>query len=764
MLIACFGDKESMSLYDAILECMMRILKSIGWNSDTGAATAYETLYTLSNTHLMNALNCCSLLVAWMCETMDGAIFVASDVRSISILTRICLTGCCMVDPQRAHFLDAAVAALQALEFVSAEARAHALHAAVGALVALSRLMTSEMLLSKSMTDSSLLLASWRLSQSSITFQRPTSTSRAGPDKMNRNFLDIMYVIKFSQVCGKLAMAKTFDIEDSDTQIRSSVHAAPAALRQVALSAYFENILAIKEVRAEYLQLAENRDFAHELGDSCASELRGLLCGLGWGVFSSLRITGKALSRLRELFTPYLVAAGYHHTAFVHLQNVERYVVNPQHDMVGDFVEVLSQWRRCSHVIDSYRRSEQAHDPVASARSANDNGVSLSLQCLVSIVSPILAGDDDCNFKTPVKFAKLSNSIQTLLRYIRCSALLRTRHRLVAAANKIKYSAKRAIFNRYVGSKLLAIVRASQPQSIWPTASNACISWGHTAADIAESAVKDWQASRHHVKHMSTTTERFYQGRTRLSMQNVDKSSHRKMMYSLPDKTSRGPGKSWNISSSEDETEDGDGDSDDSCDSLAEIEKEEMLDGTKFVSSRMYAVSELPINAFTSKFCARSATSDNFLADPGETAAEALDLSHAYYIENYLQSHSWGSKCLCLKSQYNQRQVRHQNLKPFIQNHFSLRLPLCSCAVVSLKCRCLSCASRMMSLRPKTAVAPTSVASLSQEKRIFCEMNLRRQSSHSDGLIYLRNRASVTSSSCASFRAVINTTCLFSDP
>jgi hypothetical protein len=671
ILLACFGDKESPSLYDAVIECMMRILKSIGWNSDVGScsATVYETLCMLSNTNLMNALNLCTTLVAWICESMDGAVFVASDARSVSTLTRICLTGCCMVDPQQAHFLDAGVAVFQVLEFTSVDARAHALHAAVGALVALSRLITSELLLTKSITDSSLLLASWRLSQSSITFQHPANISRAGPDKMSQNFLDVVYVVKFSHVFGKSSTSKTFDIEDSDTQIRSSVQASPAVLRQLALATYFENVLAIKDVRAEFLQLAENREFAHELGESCASELRGLLCGLGWGVFSSLRIKGTSLSRLRELFSPHLVAAGYHHAALVHLQNVDRFLLNPQPDMIGEFVEVLAQWRRCSNLIESYRRSEQAYDLAASARLANDNGISLSLQCLVSILSPVLAGDDDCNFKTPLKFVKLSTSIQTLLRFIRSSALFRTRHRLVAAANKIKYSAKRAIFNRYVGSKLLAIVRASQPQSIWPA--HACISWGSTAADIADSAIKDWQASRHHVKHLNTTTERFYQGRTRLSMQNVDKSGHRKMIYSLPDKTSRGSGKSWNISSSESETEGGNGESDDSCDSLSEIEKAEMLDGTKFLSSRMHAVSELPINAFTSKSPESIGRSD----DSANSVPAALNLSHAYYIEKYLQSHSWGAGNLCLKSQYNQRQVRETTSK-MIQKRTFFRSPV----------------------------------------------------------------------------------------
>lgn len=662
MLLACFGDKESPSLYDAILECMMRILKSIGWESDAGSCspTTYETLYMLSNIHLMSALNYCTSLVAWMCESMDGAVFVASDVRSVSILSRVCLTGCCMVDPQRAHFLDAGVPAFRALDFVSPDARVHALHAAVGAMVALSRLITSEMLLSKSTTDSSLLLASWRLAQSSITFQHPANISCSGPDKMHRNFLDVMYVIKFSQVSGKSSIAGTFDIEDSDTQIRSSVRAAPAVLRQVALTAYFENILAIKNIRAEYLNLAQNREFVHELGESCTSELRALLCGLGWGVVSSLRIKGKAISRLRELFTPHLVAAGYHHAALVHLQSVERFLMNPQHNMVGEFVEVLLQWRRCSHMINSYRRSEQGSESTSYSRLPDGDGIALSLQCLISILCPILAGDDDCNFKSPSKFAKLSSSIETLFRYIRCSALFRKRHQLIAAANKIKYSAKRAIFNRYVGSKLLAIVRASQPQSIWPTQSNACISWGNTSADIAESAVKDWQASRRHVKRINTTTERFYQGRTRLSMHNDEKgSSSRKMMYNLPDKTTRGPGKSWNISSSDSENEGCDSGSDDSCDSLTAIEKETEVDGTKISSSRMHGISELPINAFTSKCPEKNRACDDCAHTcSDEPFANSLDLSHAYYIDKYFQSHhSWGAQSLCLKSQYMQGQV-----------------------------------------------------------------------------------------------------------
>ena len=116
MMIACFGDKETPSLFDAIVECEMRILKSLGWvgDFDSSSVTIFETLYMLSNNHLMNALNNCAALVAWMCETMDGAAFVASDMRSVNLLTRVCLTGCCVLDPQHARFADAGLPSFQA--------------------------------------------------------------------------------------------------------------------------------------------------------------------------------------------------------------------------------------------------------------------------------------------------------------------------------------------------------------------------------------------------------------------------------------------------------------------------------------------------------------------------------------------------------------------------------------------------------------------------------------------------------------------------
>jgi hypothetical protein len=673
-MLACFGDKENPSLYDAVVAFALHIMESLGWNSNTGEsdATAFETLHTLSNHHLISALNNCAALVAWMCESMDGAVFVASDVRSVNLLTRLCLTGCCMVDPQRAQFMGIVMPSLQAIGFISADTRKQALHAAVGAMVALSRLISSEMLLSKSITDDALLLSSWRLAQSTLMLQHPANISLTGPDKLYRNFLDVMYVTKFSQISAKSATATTFCIDDDDTQISSSVQATPAALRQIALTAYFEIILSIKDVRRESLKLAENRAFARELGESCTSELRGLLCGLGWGVVSSLRIKGNVISRLRELFTPHLVAAGYHHTALVPLHNVERFLSNPQHSIVEEFVNVLLHWRSSGLMIDSVARLEQASCHVASAPSVpSGDSIPLSLQCVLSILSPVLAGDNDYNFKNMSNATNLASAIQKISRYIHCSALCRARHRLVAAANKIKYSAKRAVFNRYVASKLQTIVRSSQPESIWPSNSTTCISWGATAADIADSAVSDWRMCRRQIKRMTTTTDRLYQGRTRLSMRINDAGSGRNIVYTYPEKTARGfaargTAESWNISSSESEDSSCAGDSDDSCDSLAGIEKEESLDGTSFFSSRMHLVSGLPINAFTSHSCSKiyknhgSATvSDNGgLPSSAEAPVEALDLSHAHYIEQQLQAGCrWGSQNLFLKSQWLQRQV-----------------------------------------------------------------------------------------------------------
>lgn len=616
----------------------------------------------------MHALDSCAALLAWMCESMDGAAFVASDVRSVNLLTTLCLTGCCMVDPQRAHFASAVLPAFQALSFISPEARSHAVHAAVGGMVALTRLISSEMLLSKSITDDALLLSSWRLAQSTLTLQHPANVSLSGPDKMNRNFLDVMYVTKFSQVSAKSAMAASFQIEDSDTQICSAVQASPSSLRQVALTAYFENILSIKDVRKEHLQLAENKSFARDLGESCGSELRGLLCALGWGVVSSLRIKGNVLTRLRELFTPHLVAAGYRHTAFVPLQNVERFLSNPQHSILGEFAGVLLQWRRSGNLVGSFGHLDHTSDAAAPAPDETKGDfASLSLQCVVSVLSPVLAGDNNSTFKTASSVANLASSIQCISRYIHCSSLFRTRRRLIAAANKIKYSAKRAVFNRYVALKLLAIVRASQPESIWPSDAATCISWGTTAADIAESAVTAWQTCRRHVKRMSTTTDRLYQGRTRLSMRANEQGSGRSMVYTVPEKSARGAEiRSWNISSSESEDGTCGGESDDSCDSLAGMEKEELLDGTSFLSSRMHLVSELPINAFTSnssgegythRGCAAMSDGCDSPSPPG-AAVEVLDLSHAFYIQKQLQAPSrWGSQNLLLKSQWLQWQV-----------------------------------------------------------------------------------------------------------
>ena len=707
MMIACFGDKETPSLFDAIVECEMRILTSLGWvgDFDSSSVTIFETLYMLSNNHLMNALNNCAALVAWMCETMDGAAFVASDMRSVNLLTRVCLTGCCVLDPQHARFADAGLPSFQDISCISGDARVNMLHSAVGAIVALTRLISSEMILSKSISDDSLLLASWRLANSVLTLQRPmTGSLSSGLDKMNENFLDIMYVAKFSQVGVKSTRGARFDIEDTDKRMLSSVQPTPAALRQVALAAYFEVILAVKDVRAESLRLEQNQEFTRRLGSSCASELRGLLCGLGWGVIPALRVKGVALSRLREVFAAHLAAAGYHHAALVPLQNVERLLLPPQHSINGEFVEVLLRWRRCGQLIDSFRSSLQPNDPIgdiaSASSSAKGDGVSSSLVCVISILSPVLAGDNDCNFKNSSKFAALASSIQTIARYIHCSVLARIRFRLIAAANRIKYSAKRAVFNRYVGSKLLAIVRVSQPESIWPTASTVFISWGSTAADIAESAADDWQTCRRHVKRMNTTTDRMYQGRTRLSMQSDPNGNARTIVYTLPftspkassiesmkisshnadgtlkskramsEKAARGAGRSWNISSSESESEGDVGDSDDSCDSLGDrsgIEQENMLDGTHFCSSRMYMVSELPINAFTSNSpCGSSASIGGSSAARGHASTspqappvEALDLSHSYYIEKQLTGKcSWGAENSNLKSEYLQRQVR----------------------------------------------------------------------------------------------------------
>ncbi len=677
LMLAFFGDKENPSLYDAVVSCALHILESLGWNSNNGEScvTASETLHTLSNHHLMSALNNCAALMAWMCESMDGAVFVASDVRSVNLLTRICLTGCCMVDPQRAQFMGIVVPSLRFLGFISVDTRQNAVHAAVGAMVALSRLISSELLLSKSITDDALLLTSWRLAQSTLTLQHPANMSLAGPDKLYRNFLDVMYVTKFSQISAKSATATTFCIDDDDTQISSSVQATPAALRQIALAAYFEIILSIKDVRRESLKLAENRAFARDLGESCTSELRGLLCGLGWGVVSSLRIKGNVISRLREIFTPHLVAAGYHHTALVPLHNVERFLLNPQHSIVEEFVNILLHWRSIGLMIDSTTQFEQDHEHA------------LSLQCVLSILSPVLAGDNDCNFKNLSNATNLASAIQKLSRHFHCIALYRTRHRLISAANKIKYSAKRAVFNRYVASKLQTIVRSSQPESIWPSNSTTCISWGTTAADIADSAVSDWKMCRRQIKRMTTTTDRLYQGRTRLSMHVNDEGSGRSMVYTYPGKApgkaaarglaarglaarglaarglaARDAAESWNISSSDSEDSSCASDSDDSCDSLAGIEKEETLDGTSFSSSRMHIVSGFPINAFTShassKICENhgSATASDNVGPP--YSAEALDLSHAHYIEQQLQAGlRWGSQNLFLKSRWLKRQV-----------------------------------------------------------------------------------------------------------
>jgi hypothetical protein len=87
MMMVCFGDRETPSLFDAVIECATRILKSLGWEAGADAssacsATIYETLYMLSNNHLMSALNNCAAVVAWMCETIDGAAFVAPARRS----------------------------------------------------------------------------------------------------------------------------------------------------------------------------------------------------------------------------------------------------------------------------------------------------------------------------------------------------------------------------------------------------------------------------------------------------------------------------------------------------------------------------------------------------------------------------------------------------------------------------------------------------------------------------------------------------------
>jgi hypothetical protein len=547
-------------------------------------------------------------------------------------------------------------------------------------MVALTRLISSEMLLSKSMTDDVLLLSSWRLAQSTLTLQHPANVSLSGPDKMNRNFLDVMYVTKFSQVSAKSATAASFQIEDGDTQICSAVQASPASLRQVALTAYFETLLSIKDVRKEHLKLAENKSFVRDLGESCSSELRGLLCALGWGVVSSLRIKGNVLSRLRELLAPHLAAAGYHHTALVPLQNVERFLSNPQHSILDEFAGVLLQWRRSGTLIESFRHFHHTSDATASALGeTHGDFASLSLQCVISILSPVLAGDNHSTFKTASGVANLTSSIQCISRYIHCNSLFRTRHRLIAAANKIKYSAKRAVFNRYVGLKLLTIVRASQPESIWPSDPTTCISWGTTAADIAESAVAAWQTCRRHVKRMSTTTDRLYQGRTRLSMRANEQGSGRSMVYTLPEKSARGAEiRSWNISSSESEDGGCSGDSDDSCDSLAGMEKEELLDGTSFSSSRMHLVSELPINAFTSNSHGCAAKSDGSACpSPAEAAIEALDLSHAFYIQKQLQAQSrWGSQNLLLKSQWLQRQVFFDFFRTLFRWGFRLRFRL----------------------------------------------------------------------------------------
>jgi hypothetical protein len=237
------------------------------------------------------------------------------------------------------------------------------------------------------------------------------------------------------------------------------------------------------------------------------------------------------------------------------------------------------------------------------------------------------------------------------------------------AANKIKYSAKRAVFNRYVGSKLLNIMRAAQPAGIWPSAPSVCISWGAAAADIAESAVKDWQACRRHVKRMSTATDRFYQGRTRLSMQNDADGPDRKMMYTLQEKAVRGAVKRWNISSSESEDV-GCSDSDDSCDSLGRIEKEEHLEGTNYSSRRAHLVTEMPIHAFTT--C--SSGSDGAGHSGAEAApAAALDVSHSFYIQRLLNgSFAWGTQNLCLKSQYMQQQVNPLYCRRFISAYLQM--------------------------------------------------------------------------------------------
>jgi len=147
------------SLFDAIVASALRVnVDGLEFQLEP-VATVYETLYMLSNNHLMSALKNCAALVAWMCESMDGAVFVASDARSVTLLTRICLTGCCMADPERTNVAGASLPSFQALSFISAEARANLLHSGVGAMVSLSRLISAEMLLTKSVTEDSLLFS-----------------------------------------------------------------------------------------------------------------------------------------------------------------------------------------------------------------------------------------------------------------------------------------------------------------------------------------------------------------------------------------------------------------------------------------------------------------------------------------------------------------------------------------------------------------------------------------------------------------------------
>jgi hypothetical protein len=166
----------------------------------------------------------------------------------------------------------------------------------------------------------------------------------------------------------------------------------------------------------------------------------------------------------------------------------------------------------------------------------------------------------------------------------------------------------------------------------------------------------------------------------------------RNMIYTMPEKEkgARTAGKTWNISSSESEDEAA-ADSDDSCDSLDGIEKEELLDGTRFASSRMHLVSGLPINAFTSNSPGKSSANHGSATDCShgasccrvEAPAAALDLSNVYYIEKQLQArHNWGSENLHLKSQWLQQQVlraQFECARPILKRSSLLKRHLIRC-------------------------------------------------------------------------------------